>query len=147
MAVESELPDLFGRATIVMGGHEGLRETARVLRNRSASLRERMPVSIDELKTLIATFTEQLLAHFAAEEGPDYFGALAAQSLPLSQGVRRLRSEHQQMTALLESLHGFKDLEGHGVWFGHELDGLLDLLAEHERREHEVLGEFFASDV
>lgn len=147
MAAESDLPDLFGRATIVMGGHQGLRETARVLRNRSASLRERTPVAIDELKTLIATFTEQLLAHFAAEEGPDYFGALAAQSLPLSQGVRRLRSEHQQMTAALESLHGFEDLEDHGAWFGHELEGLLSLLAEHEQREHELLGEFFASDV
>jgi hemerythrin-like domain-containing protein len=147
MSVESDLPDLFGRATIVMGGHEGLRETARVLRNRSASLRERTPVALEELKTLVATFTEQLLAHFAAEEGPDYFGALAAQSLPLSQGVRRLRSEHQQMRAVLGSLHGFYDVEGHGVWFGHELEALLDLLAEHEQREHQLLGEFFASDV
>jgi hemerythrin-like domain-containing protein len=146
MTVKTELPDLFGRATIVMGGHEGLRETVRVLRGMSAALCQRAPVSLDELKARIATFTEQLVAHFAAEEGPDYFGALAAQSVPLSQGIRRLRSEHRQMTALVESLRAVGDLESNGVWFGYELEDLLDLLAEHEGREHQLLGEFFASD-
>jgi hemerythrin-like domain-containing protein len=144
--VHSELPDLFGRATVVMGGHEDLRETVRALRNSSAALRQQAPVSLEALRALVATFTEQLLAHFAAEESPDYFGALAAQSLSLSQGIRRLRSEHGQMTALLESLRGFDDIEGNGVWFGHELEDLLDVLGEHERREHHLLGEFFTSD-
>jgi hypothetical protein len=146
MTLNSELPDLFGRATIVMGGHEGLRDTVRALRGMANALREGAPVSFQDLKSTIATFTEQLRWHFAAEEGPDYFGTLAARSVPLSQGIRRLRSEHRQMTASLESLRGFGDIESHGVWYGHELGDLLDMLADHERREHELLGEFFASD-
>ncbi len=146
MTMKVELPDLFGRATIVMGGHEGLRETVGRLRGMSTALREEAPISLGELKASIATFTQQLFAHFAAEEGPDYFGTLAGQSLVLSQGIRRLRSEHRQMTAMLEALRGFGDVENNGVWFGHELEDLLNLLAEHEGREHRLLAEFFASD-
>ncbi len=146
MTMNPELPDLFGRATIVMGGHEGLRETVRVLRDQSAALRAQAAVSLEEVKTNFAAFTERLLAHFAAEEGPDYFGTLSAQSLPLSHGIRRLCDDHRQMTAMLESLQACDNFETHGVWFGHELEDLLNALAAHERREHELLAEFFASD-
>lgn len=145
MAVSSELPDLFGRATLVLGGHDDLRGMVTVLRDMSAALREDRPVSLDDVISQFAAFTDRVLSHFAAEESRDYFGTLAEQSPALEQSVVRLRSEHRQMTAHLTALRGFGDLRYHGPRFSRELDWVLDLLAEHERREHQLLAEFFGS--
>jgi len=146
MAKKSELPDLFGRATIVLGGHEGLRETVQVLRSISKAVREKRPVSLEDVTARIAAFAERVHFHFAAEESPEYFGTLSTQSPSLEEAILRLRSEHRRMSELLSSLREFDDLSARAAEFGDELDRFLDLLAEHERREHELLSAFFASD-
>jgi hypothetical protein len=145
MAMNLDLPDLFGRATIVLGGHEGLREATHSLREVSAALLGQRPASLENVKAQVATFAERLRSHFAAEERPEYFGTLAAQSPGLERAIGRLLAEHQQMICILSSLCAFGSVENNGVWFGHELEGLLDILAAHERREHELIGEFFAT--
>lgn len=146
MTKKSEMPDLFGRATLVLGGHGGLRETVQVLRKVAAAIRGREAVSHADARSRVHAFADRLLSHFAAEERPEYFGALSSESAALEQAIAGLRVEHQEMMRKLALLREIEDLERDAHEFSGQLEALLDFITEHERREHELLEQFFRAD-
>ena len=145
MTTHAGLPDLFGRATVVMGGHAGLREGMQLLRGYSASFREEVTDSADGAKACLEAFGERVSAHFAAEEGPDYFGTFADESLSLLQGITQLKLEHTELSRLLAALRDFQDIELRPVEFSRALDAFLESFVAHERREHALLQDFFTA--
>jgi Hemerythrin HHE cation binding domain len=141
MSPSSELPDLFGRATLILGGHEGLHGTLQGL--RGACVAARRGDGAGGLRQRADTFCERVLVHFAAEEGADYFGTLSGESDALAEGIARLREEHGELTRVIARLRAFRDEESALTAFAEELEGFLDRLAAHEKQETALLYGFF----
>jgi hemerythrin-like domain-containing protein len=143
MAATPRLPDLFGRATLVLGGHDHLRGAIDGLRQACAAIRSGEAVATEPLKERTEVFCERVLVHFAAEEGADYFGALASESLELSEGIASLRAEHAELTRLIMLLRAIGRGEAAASVFAEALERFLDRLVAHERRETTLLYGFF----
>ncbi len=142
MGPHQEMPDLFGRATLVLGEHARFGATVETLRNQRALLQGEHQPPPPELVATVMDFTEQLLAHFEAEERADYFGALA-ESPELRQTIAELTAEHREMERLVRELQAAAVALG----FLSRLTELLDKLTAHERREGDLLRRFFGGEM
>ncbi|HVU02883.1 MAG TPA: hemerythrin domain-containing protein [Polyangiaceae bacterium] len=136
------LPDLFGRATIVLRGHEGLRGAVEEMRTLCAGLRAEAPVAFEQARGPVDAFLDHLMAHFAAEESPDYFGALVLDSFGIARSVERLIAEHVEMRKTITALRDFANPGRRRIEFAVLLERLLDDFTAHERGESAAIQEF-----
>ena len=146
MGLDSRLPTLFGRPTLVSDGHTTLRDSARALRELCA-----LPESVhasrgDELRTSFEGFAKRVLAHFALEEGGSYFGTLAEDSPELVDQIAHLKGEHRTMRTDLRSLGESAGGLSRSNAFVIELGRFLDQFEAHERHEARVLERFFQAE-
>jgi hypothetical protein len=137
-------PSLFGRATAVLGEHAALLQTVRELRELCGGLRDAEGRPAVVVSRLLDDFSEQLLAHFAAEEAGGYFGAVVTECPHLSTRVERLRGEHGEMARAIGPVRALAgDAAGHRELAG-LLSDLLGVLEEHEQGESLVMRDFLA---
>ena len=143
MTGHHELPDLFGRATLVLSEHAMLRSSVEALRRRRETAVDRSGPPSPELVAAVMDFARQLLAHFAVEERHEYFGALAEESPELVEPIRELTREHREMETLIRDLQTAATTQQ----FVLRLSQLLERFAAHERKETDLLERFFGADV
>jgi hypothetical protein len=136
------LPTFFGRATVAFDGHLELRESARVLRHYCRTRNSAVAEGAAEPPS-IASFVAQVVAHFALEEGENYFGVLAADVPELVEHIARLRVEHRAMREDLARLAALANLGPVPASFPEELGRFIDRLEVHERGESALLEKFF----
>ncbi len=136
------LPDLFGRATLVLSQHATLRDSVAVLQKQREALIDESGPPSPELLTAVMDFARQLLAHFAVEEREEYFGALAEESPELLEPITELRCEHREMESLVHELETATTTRRLVSCLGQ----LLDRFATHERREAALLEQFFCRE-
>ena len=134
-----ELPDLFGRATLVLSQHATLRDSVEALRKRRETQVDKGEPPSPELVAVVMDFARQLLAHFKVEEREEYFGALAEASPELLEPIAELKREHREMESLVRELQ----MAATAQRFVSCLAQLLDRFTTHERREADLLGKFF----
>jgi len=137
-----ELPDLFGRVTLVLGEHATLRATVATLRMHTSSTDASGPPSPD-LLAAVKDFTEQVRAHFAVEERAEYFGALGDESPELLEPIAALKAEHREMETLIGELEAAAATTVETKTLVPLLAQVLDRFVAHERREAELLDSFF----
>jgi len=133
------LPDLFGRATLVLSQHAMLRDSVEAIRKRRETVVDQSGPPSPELLAMVMDFGRQLLAHFAVEERKEYFGALTEESPELLEPVAELKREHREMERLIGELQKAATTQQ----FVTLLAQLLDRFALHERREAGMLEKFF----
>jgi hypothetical protein len=146
MSTPSELPDLFGRATVVLGGHEGLRGTVEGLRIRCIAVRSGDAAAVADLRERAGEFCQRVLVHFAAEEGADYFGTLSTESATLAQGIARLKAEHTELTRCIVAIEELARAGRPATVFAEKLEKFLEQLVAHERHETSLLYGYFRPD-
>ena len=133
------LPDLFGRATLVLSQHATLRDSVEALRRRREAQVDVSGPPSPELLAMAMDFASQLLTHFAVEERDEYFGALAKESPELLEPIADLKREHRDMERLVSELQAAATAQQ----FVARLSDLLDRFGKHERREAALLENFF----
>jgi len=124
---------------------EALLRSEKVVEQDHAEIRrmlERLRTSTDmrELTELLAKLVEALALHFLKEEQPQGFFESLAECVPEKQDeIAALRQEHARMKEGLERLCRTVAQPGMNHVAVHAASaGLLQELAEHERREHEL---------
>lgn len=133
------IPDLFGRATLVLSQHAMLRDSVDALRRRREALVDVSGPPSPELRAMAMDFARQLLTHFAVEEREEYFGALAKESAELAEPIADLKREHRDMERLVSELQAAVTAQQ----FVARLSELLDRFGRHERAEAALLEKFF----
>lgn len=146
MTTHPSLPDLFGRATLVLGGNDDLRHDAESLRRLCLDLRAENPLPLGTIRRQVDSFLDRLIAHFEAEESPDYFGTLEAESFSFELAIARLVTEHREMMERIARLREFDSPSRKSIEFSLQLEALLDLLASHERSESAMIRQFLAPE-
>lgn len=139
-------PTLFGRITAIQQDHTALLEALRRLRAATQQLLTVSDASPAETMQLVATLAGELQGHFAAEEAEGYFGAVAADRPSLRPTIDSLCADHQ---VILHTLLDFPILVAAGVpnrELAARVNGVLDLLQIHERRETELMQEYLLKD-
>ncbi len=144
MTATGPLPSLFGRFTAILREHDHLRGTLGRLRVMCSELErdanpgfETSPSCVlDELRT-------DLAAHFAAEEGRDYFGTVVDEAPQLALQVDELKFEHAAMLARVDELivlaadaRGWQSVPA-------PARALIAMLERHERSESVLLRGLF----
>jgi len=94
-------------------------------------------------RALLDALANQLRAHFAAEEDPEYFGTIAGECPALGGQVESLQSAHAELLRTAEHLRTLAEAPG-----GHRVLALLIARFEEDVRAHEaeearLLCEFF----
>jgi hypothetical protein len=138
----SNLPALFGRATVVLGEHAELHVTLGKLR-QCCTLDDDFedPPALHEL---LDEFETQLEAHFAAEEDEGYFGTLQTAFPTSSEAVEKLRAEHVVFIGTVRALRGMAAAPGRTPELTVTLRALLDDLARHENTESLLIRQYFS---
>jgi hypothetical protein len=131
--------DLFGRTTLVLSEHATLRQTVEGLRRRRANLIADSGPPPADLVAAVMDFARQLLTHFAAEERPEYFGAIVDAAPEVRDLVAELTAEHGAMRATLQDIRSARTTRAFLAHFAQ----LLEQFAAHERREAAMLEELF----
>ncbi|HEY6561699.1 MAG TPA: hemerythrin domain-containing protein [Polyangiaceae bacterium] len=140
------MPDLFGRATVVVREHGDLRQQVDWLRELCVRIVDDQAPAELAPGVALTRFLEQLRGHFATEESPEYFGALAEGSPRLIRRLDQLRAEHAQMLTTLESLSALAAESPEPLGLAIGLGQFLDRLAAHEKQETLILQEYFLWD-
>lgn len=145
--MQKPFPSLFGRFTAVMRDHRELGPLLLQVRELCVGFAEegRAPQrsAISPPALLAALYTE-LTRHFAAEDCPAYFGAVAAERPVLAPRVAELRADHARMLELSAALVDLASEPLKREQVGRHGLELLERLREHEARETAVLGEFLS---
>lgn len=145
MSSSRPLPSLFGRFTAISQQHDQLTNTLRLLRSMCTALEAgAAPPEGPAPELLLSDLSRHLNAHFAAEEGPAYFGAMRDEVPALCPDVDRLESEHRDMRRSIERLCAIA--ADHERWREVPVPTreLIGRLERHERAESQLLRSFFS---
>lgn len=137
------LPSGFGRFTAIVDDHRELGGMLAELRRLCAARIANEPSAFEsEAAGLLAALRAALLHHFAREEADDYFGVVVSERPALIPRVAELRAEHTAFLEVVGSLtqasSGAESLQA-----AHDALEFFSALGAHERRETELLSEFF----
>jgi hypothetical protein len=142
-------PSLFGRLTAIAREHERLAPTLGLVREMSSALRSgNHPRLRSELHPapLMAALYAELSAHFSAEEGPQYFGAIRAEGPDLARRVETLVDEHASMLETAAELVELARDPPQAEQLSTRALDLLERLARHERAETALMGGYLEHD-
>jgi len=145
--MQKPFPSLFGRFTTVRRDHRELAPLLLQVRELCAGLvddgRARNGGFVSPPSLLAALYME-LARHFAAEDCPAYFGAVAAERPVLAPRIAELRVDHSRMLDLSAALVDWASDPSKRESVGRHGFELLEQLREHEARETALLGEFLS---
>lgn len=145
--MQKPFPSLFGRFTAMRRDHRELAPLLLQVRELCAGFvaEERARESgFVAPPTLLAALYMELARHFAAEDCPAYFGAVAAERPVLAPRVTELRADHARMLELAAALVDLASDPSKRENVGRHGLELLEQLREHEARETQLLGEFLS---
>ncbi len=94
-------------------------------------------------RALLDALAEQLRAHFEAEEGAEYFGAIAADCPALAGQVQGLRLAHAGLLRAGEHLRSIAEAPGGRLVLAPLITRLEEDVRAHEAEEARLLCEFF----
>lgn len=142
------LPAGFGRFTALQDDHRALGALLGKLRRTCAVLQESeaRAAFAEEASRLLTQLAAELEHHFAREERDEYFGVVVSERPALIPRVAELRAEHtaflERVTALTQALRRGGDV----FEISKQILNWISELDAHERRETQLLGEFFEEE-
>lgn len=139
------LPTGFGRFTAIQDDHRALGALLSKLRRTCAALQENEGRAAfgSEALQLVSDLAFELEHHFKREEHDEYFGVVVTERPALIPRVAELRAEHTAFLEVVAALGRALRRGDDPFAISNQILGLISDLNAHERRETQLLGEFF----
>lgn len=145
MSAATPLPSLFGRFTAIFKDHEHLASSLRRLRLMCAALEDgqvSLPAALAP-HLLLEELRADLVAHFAAEESPEYFGTVLEEEPSLAREIAALKWEHLMMLRGLDLLSELVKDSSRWLHLPAPTRELIRQLERHEGAETKLLRNLF----
>lgn len=139
------LPTGFGRFTAIHDDHRALGAVLGKLRRACAAVQETDSSSVFRADSLhlLTELSQGLAQHFAREEHEEYFGVVVTETPALIPRVAELRAEHTAFLEVVGSLTRALERGEDSFSIAQRILAFIADLNAHERRETQLLGEFF----
>lgn len=146
--IAEPLPTGFGRFTAIQDDHRALGVVLGKLRRACAGLQEKDngPAFRKDALDLLTALVPELKHHFAREEHEEYFGVVVAERPALITRVAELRAEHTAFLEVVGALAVAIERGDDGFGVAKAILAFIADLNSHERRETQLLGEFFGHE-